>query len=522
MALEFLNSFKTRIQALSFTWRLFFCLLSGMAVAAALPPTYIWAGAFIGLSLFYVLIHSFSVRASFLAGWLYGFGFFTIGLYWIGNALLVEGNDYQWAWPLAVAGLPAALSLFTALAALLIRKFTNSEKLSGFLFFVIIMAAAEYLRGTLFTGFPWNLYGYIWGNSLPIMQSLSLGGVYALTTLTIFWATLAGYALQSTNKKAVITVVAVGIVSFTALYIYGQNRLNASAPANDESAIIHIVQPNIKQEDKWNRDKAEDNLNTLVSLSQGRAEYENAARFVVWPETALNYRLLGNPEYQRLLRGMMPANTHLISGYFDAEKRGEDVVLHNSIAVFDSNMQRQAIYDKSHLVPFGEYIPFQNWIPLEPVTRFSGFEEGAGKKTLSVGAHRFSPLICYEIIFPARVTAPSQTGSQRPQWIVNATNDAWYGDSAGPHQHLTITRFRAVEEGIPVIRAANTGISALIDSYGRVIKSLALNKSGFIEAPAPPALEQQTLFSKYGNMVFAALLVSLLILSLALRIRDKD
>ncbi len=502
-----MQSLTDKVKAAPFLLRLFLCLLCGMAIACALPPTYFVFGAFAGFGIFYILLTSFTPRASILAGWLFGFGYSTVGLYWIGNALLVEGNDYAWAWPLAVAGLPALLAFFTAAATYMVARFAALERPSGLIFFITAFALAEYLRGTILTGFPWNLYGYIWGDHLPIMQLLSLGGAYSLTLITLFWCSTIGFLILCNNKKQSDIVLTLYLLSFVLAYGFGAARLSQATDVPQENIALRVVQPNIAQQDKWHNDKINENFDILLSLTKSEEQTTPETKtLIIWPETATRSDMIDRDDYKNLLKKAMPENGFLLTGFLNREPQADGSNnYHNSLAVFDHNMVERDIYYKSHLVPFGEYIPFQKWIPLTPITSFTGFQAGAGPTTLSDdGLPPFSPLICYEILFPGHV---KNADASAPEWIVNVTNDGWYGDSTGPYQHLVISRFRATEEGVPVVRSANTGISAVIDSYGQVFESLPLNTRGIIEAPLPSAIANRTLYSHFGNLIFLALLM---------------
>ncbi len=451
--------------------------LSGLAGAFAMAPTNFWPFILLGLgALFYAQHMAAKPWKAFILGWVFGFSYFIISLSWIGNALLVEGNDFAWAWPLAVSGLPALLAFFPALACYTARKFSGQSLLRNFAAFVALLSTSEWLRGHVLSGFPWNLYGYAWGGSLPMLQTLSLTNAYGLTALTIFWASAFAFTFLYSEKRVIRFAPAfISVLSMVLLYTYGYGRLQAHPLEFDENIDIRLVQPNINQSEKWQRGKMEEHFERLLRLSAPENDSDKTT-YIVWPETALNFYYLDNPVTLAMLREMLSlysGEVYLVSG---ALLRGADKTHTNSVIVLDKNAEQIARYDKSHLVPFGEYIPLQSLIPIETVTKFSGFISGDGPKTLeNTGPLDFSPLVCYEILFPGKVINSNMKPAQA---IINVTNDGWYGISAGPHQHLMKARFRAIEEGTPVIRAANTGISSIIDPYGRVI----YNSELFIEA----------------------------------------
>jgi len=465
---------------------------------------------FVGFSIFYAqLAAAPKKKAAFLYGWLFGFGYFVSSLWWIANALLVPGNDFLWVWPLAVAGLPAGLAFFPALACVCINRCSDMRALPGFLFFVSLMALAEWLRGHIFTGFPWNLYAYGWSGWDGMIQNLAWGGPYMLTLLTVFWAALPGFLYRSeatTKHRAVIASSA--IVIFAVCFLYGHFRLITPDVQNNDTALqIKIVQPNILQEDKWNPEKAGENLHKLLSLSAATdtadADEEDITTLIVWPETAITLDTLNHPVAHKMMAEMMAGHrqpVYLATGLMRFEETQDKTTYFNSLALLDQDLNIASVYDKTHLVPFGEYIPFQKNLSFTPLAHFEGFATGPGPRTLQAsGLPGFSPLICYEVIFPGAVISQTDPG---PSFILNVTNDGWYGDSPGPRQHFMQARFRAIEEGLPVVRAANTGISGLIDSYGRPLLTIALGSQASENVTLPPVLANPTLYSRNGDLFF--------------------
>jgi apolipoprotein N-acyltransferase len=282
--------------------------------------------------------------------------------------------------------------------------------------------------------------------------------------------------------------------------IYGCLRLSHHATAFDQNVAVRPVQANISQADKWNPQKVAENLKRHLALTHGgnqddRQKPEAPVTLVVWPETAMEDNVLTNDTARALIRealGQFKNNVYLITGLLRYERQQDrSVKYYNSLVVLDRNLNRRAVYSKSHLVPFGEYIPFQDILPLKPFVSFEGFTSGDGVVSLSLdGMPSFSPLICYEVVFPGAVIA-----ANRPAVMINVTNDAWYGDSPGPRQHFAMTRFRAIEEGLPMIRAAETGISGVIDPMGRVVWQASLNTKDARNVALPLPLAKPTLYS---------------------------
>ena len=489
---------------------LLLCFAAGGFSALAMAPHNLWPVLFVTLGGFYFLLAgSQTGKAALLRGWAFGFGYFLFGLSWIGNALLVQGNDFAWAWPLAVSGLPFALAFFYGFAALASYKLSNLKTVTGYITFAAVFALTEWLRGHIFTGFPWNLFGYSWAEILPIVQVTSFGSVYLLTWLTVLWCAIGGFLFvqdQPLAKKIILPLILTA--SFAAVYSFGQSRIESYALSYDERVVIKIVQPNIPQHEKWDRAKMNENFFTLLRLSYPDEVMPATPTYIAWPETAMNYVYIDDETSMNLIRQMLSSyenGAYLITGLL---RRTDDGGYGNSIVMIDENGAISNVYDKHHLVPFGEYIPFQKWLPFGPIVDFSGFERGAGLQNFSTPEGiSYSPLVCYEGIFPNAVL--DNTGG-RPDFILNATNDAWYGDSAGPYQHLTQTVFRAVEEGTPFLRVANTGVSALIAATGDIIEQIPLQKRGnrVVKLPNTHFLKGLGAVSKntfFFIMVFASL-----------------
>ena len=488
------------------------CFAAGAISSLSMAPANQWVLLFAGLSIFYFILAQIqSKKMAFFSGWFFAFGYFLFSLSWIGNALLVENNPYAWAWPLAVAGLPFVLAFFPALACLMAWRFSDLRSASGYFSFSAFFILFEWLRGHVFSGFPWNLYGYTWADILPVVQFVSIGNIYILTWLTILWGMLPGFLLVSqANRKQKILLAGLLILIFAACFFYGAWRLKHYVPEYHQNIRIKIIQPNIPQEAKWNRDKMAENFFKHIRLSYPHDD-SNATTYIVWPETALSYWYTQDKTAMGVLSQALQSyggQTYLMTGLL--RHTAETGAYFNSLVMIDRTGQIDNIYDKHHLVPFGEYIPLQKWIPLKPVAQFTGFIKGdrPGNLTTKEGL-RYSPLICYEAIFPGAVIDRQDA---RPDFMVNVTNDGWYGDSAGPHQHYTNALFRAVEEGIPLIRSANTGFSALIDPMGRALyKSELLSESAkTVKLPKKIAVFQKSIYFENAFLIISVLFITFL------------
>jgi apolipoprotein N-acyltransferase len=453
----------------------------GALAAAALPPLHLvpvlWL-AFPGLLL--LADSRPGWRGAFGVGWAWGFGHFVAGLYWISHALLTEADRFAWLVPLAVPGIAAVLALFVAVPVVLARLWP--EGWPRVLAFAGLWTLAEIARGVVLTGFPWNLLGTVWAfGALPV-QGAAWIGTHGLSALTVLLA-----CLPLGGGRA---AWAVGGAILAGGAVFGLVRLAAEEPAPAPVAL-RIVQGNIAQAHKWRDDLRIVHFRRYLAMTAAvpPPERETERLVVIWPETASPYMLDNDATARALAAGALPGEGVLIAGSVRIERAGEGaeppVRVWNSLLAIGSATDVLARYDKHHLVPFGEYVPLRRWLPVETVVPGNlDFSAGPGPRTLAVaGVPPFSPLICYEVIFPGEVVAEGA----RPAWLLNLTNDAWFGVSSGPYQHLAAARMRAVEEGLPLVRAANTGISAVFDARGRLVASLGLNRTGVVAAPLPSA-----------------------------------
>ncbi len=439
-------------------------------------------------------------RRGFVLGWWFGFGHFVAGLYWITNALLVDAAQFGWLVPFAVVGLSAYFALFpgaaVAVAALARPGWPRVLALAG------AWGLGEYLRGVLLTGFPWNLMGSALAGWPAPLQGAALAGAYGLSLLVVAVAAApAVLAEGAAPRRARVVPLAVAGAALVLVWAGGAMRL-AGAPAVVAEAAdtprLRIVQGAIDQRLKWHPDELRRHFETYLALSRAPYEGDRAPDAVIWPETAVPYLFDGGPALLRTLSEVAPPGGVLITGVVRSAGRGEGLRLWNAVIAVTRDGVLAATYDKHHLVPFGEYVPLRRFNPVPKLTEGRiDFSPGEGAVTLALpGLPPASPLICYEAIFPAAVVARA---APRPAWLLNVTNDAWFGRSTGPHQHLAAARLRAVEEGLPLIRAANTGISAAIDAYGRELARLGLGVRGTLDVALPPAAAP-TPFARHGNL----------------------
>lgn len=483
------------------------CFAMGALNALAMPPVYFVPILLVTFpALLRLLDKCMTSKQVFLKTFLFFFAFHVFGLYWINFALFVDFANNWWVLPFALSGLPALMAVYPAIGALIWHRLAWHGS-ARILLLIVLFAASDWIRGWAFTGFPWNLWGYTWVAFEPMLQSAALIGMYGMTLLTLIFAFLPAFFFKNTaDRFGKIFCIAFVVVVFC-LLAWGTGRLQTDLPESNHPFIIRIVQPNIAQQAKWAPDTREQHERILWGLSLQTAQ--QTPHMVVWPETSLP--LVNTGDVRRLeymLQEAFHPGTMLAAGVAEIETdpATEQTSVYNRIGFYHPDGKRAGFYDKFHLVPFGEFLPFEQYWPVKPVA-FSGgsMTAGPGVRTFHIGnVPAFSALICYEVLFPGETVLETD----RPQWILNSTNDAWYGNTSGPYQHLAITRARAVEEGLPVVRAANTGISAMIDPMGRIVDSLPLNAQGIIDRALPASLEP-TIFARCGNWIFFAMLGTL-------------
>jgi len=491
-------------------WRgVILAVLAGAVASFAMPPYSCLAMLFFaGILFLWLLLAAKSKAQAAILGFCFGFGFFAVGLAWVNNAILLFAPHLSFLTPLVIVAFGVWGGSFVAVATLAAFCF-KKNKWAFVLSFASAFMIMEWVRSWLWTGFPWNLTALAWDKSDYVMQSLALFGSYGLGLVT--WILIGVLALVPFVKKkadAVAVLVAFCIV-VSGLYGYGFTRLATAEKEFDDVITVRLVQPNIKSQLTWDRKVAEENFSDLIALTKNGLE-DNGVTHVIWGETAVPFPLYdGSPAVEKIMKEL-PFYLTIISGTVRKDERG----VYNSAVVINSQGKIIGTYDKSHLVPFGEYVPLRGILPLEKFTPGMGdFTAGEGPSLIEIPyAGKISMLICYEAIFPA---AAKKEGT-KPDWLLNLTYDGWYGASAGPYQHFAAARMRAIEEGLPLVRVASTGISGVIDPYGEVVEALPLDTRGVLDIKLPIAIESGTLYGDFGNTIplglaFAVLLFSLLL-----------
>jgi apolipoprotein N-acyltransferase len=496
-------------------WRRYgLAFVLGAGAAAALPPfdlTPLLAVVF--TSLLWLDDGSANPWASFRLGWVFGFGFFLAGLYWIATALFVDIDRFWWLVPFAAAGLPAGFALYIGLVLLatrLVRNYLHLPALARIFAFAIAWSAGEWVRGHAFTGLPWNLLGYAWSGGFPgallVLQSVAWFGIYGLSFVTILAAALPAalgepsVAPMSAARRWMPAILAGLLILVPA--VAGAIRLG-TMPTLLTGTWLRLVQPSIPQSLKWLPAAAQADFRRLLALSAAPADHPLAA--VLWPEAAEPFLLGRDATARQAVATIVPRGGYLITGALRANPPpGPIGEVWNSIEALDDRGAVVAHYDKAHLVPFGEYVPLRSWLPFKKITAGTiDLSAGPGPQTIALpGMPPFAALICYEAIFPGAIV----DRSDRPAWMLNVTNDAWYGRSSGPYQHFAIARTRAVEEGLPLVRVANNGISAVVDAAGRVLARTRLDAVGNLDAvlPGPAA---PTPYVRAGDWMLLTLLL---------------
>jgi len=449
--------------------------LAGALASSALPPIGFVPALFFLAWPAYHLASAPNQRAALFIGTAMGLGWFVASTHWTAHSLLVGDAKYWYLLPVAAIGVPAILTCFWSVAGALAWQVARTRQ-GRLLWLLAALSLAEFGRGFIATGFPWNAPGYAFSVSLASLQSASWFGLYGLNLFAIGMALAPAFWKLDNRNLAIIAVIAPLILTGAGLY-----RLASAddvVSGNDAAKTIRMVQPNIEQKDKWDRDQRADNLAGLVALSVGE---KPVPQLVIWPETAFTGFLDSNAGLLRETAiAATPFDGHLITGILRLAGKNR---LHNSAILIDGSGDVQAIYDKHHLVPFGEFAPFRDWLPfVDVIAGPVDFSPGGAHQLFDIPGYGLVQMsICYESIFPGAVII----GDTRPDMIINITNDGWFGRTLGPWQHLAQAQMRAVEEGMAMVRVANTGVSAMFGPYGHMLGEIKHGERGAIDVAVP-------------------------------------
>jgi len=527
------SKFRFAVLAIILAWgwkRAALALFAGALSALAMAPFNAWPVLFVSFPIAVWLIDGAAagkwrgVPAAAMSGFWFGLGYFVPGLYWIGNAFLVDASTFAWLIPFSVLGLPAYLALFTALGFALARLLWTRDA-TRLLALAISLTISEWLRGHLLSGFPWNAFGYALSEPLALAQTASLIGLWGMTFLAV--AIFASPAVlidgSSRGRKPWIAPVA-ALALLVAMGVYGTVRLSLQ-PTVLTKVKLRIMQPNLQQDAKFNYAAKAEVMQKYLTLSDRASGPQSTgvadANILIWPGSAFPFFLTREADAMAQIADLLPKGTVLVTGSVRAPEAPPGARItraYNSIYTIDHDGSVLSVYDKLHLVPFGEYLPFQDWMEKLGFVQLTkvqgGFIPGTRRRTMDIpSAPRALPLICYEVAFPGSISSRDD----RPGWIVNLTNDGWFGMSTGPYQHLQQARMRAIEEGLPLVRAANTGISAVIDPSGRIVARLGLGIEGVLDASLPTALPP-TVYARLRDIPIVVLATIALLLVIRRRL----
>lgn len=503
--------------ALNLRARLGAAFASGVIMAAAQPPVGFWPALFLAGPCLFWLWRSSPLRLTFWVGWAAGAGFFSAALHWIIEPFLVDAAAHGWMAPFALSLMAGGLALFWGAAfwaaARLHARLGAPGAVRAAAMLALCWAGAEFARSFVLTGFPWALPAYAWTDAAPA-QAASVIGPYGLSLLTLFAAVVFGAGLGGAGR-ARFAPAAVTALALASVWIWGEVRLSGEMAAS--GPLVRIVQTNVPQAEKWLPENRRSGFDRLLALSQTPvetgAEAAAAPAIVIWPEAAVTFAI-GREEEARDEIARTLGGATLALGSLRLDDAASTVTRRswrNSFFMVGPDAALSAPFDKIHLVPFGEYMPFGAWLATLGISSLAQVTQGIDPGEAHVvmrpaGAPAFAPLICYEMIFP-RETARAASGVD---WMVLVTNDAWFGDWAGPAQHLAKAQMRAIETGLPIARSANAGLSAMIDPFGRPLGAIGLGRAGVVDSRLPDSLTPPP-YLKYGES-FNALTVCIVAL----------
>lgn len=493
---------------------------AGLFAAMAQPP---W-GILPGLLGFGVLMRQLDRlgnpwrwKGAFGLGWLAGVGYFIPSLIWLAQPFQVNADAQGWMAPFAVVLMAMAMAVFWGVAGVAYRLLARRGP-SRILLFAAAFALCEWLRGHVLTGLPWDLPGESWRAGSAPSQGAALVGAYGMTWLTLA-AAAAPFTVFEGRSGRIVAFGGVGVV--VALYAFGAARLAQSVPIDPHGPRVRIVQAKVEQASKYDQRLFNSIVGRYVALTSRAPADGRRPDIVVWPEGAIPAALddyLGKGAWTRDLIGgtLRPGQTLILGGYRYGSQADGAPMAYNSLAALrlePGGLAIVAVYDKFRLVPFGEFMPFDSVATRWGIKQFvhvgDGFIPGPPPRPLKLpGLPIVQPLICYESLFPGLTREGGEASGVRAAWIANISNDAWFGKGVGPRQHLNLASYRAIEEGLPMIRATPTGMSAIIDAYGRIVpgERLGLGAYGVIDGALPPALVP-TLFNRMGDLPFFVMLV---------------
>ena len=481
--------------------------ISGAVATLSLPPFSILPLTFaLGFGIYIISLMP-SILKTFVAAWVFGFGWFSIGLYWIGSAFIVADTYTILLMPIAIVLLPSLLAVLWGVACVL-AKLLDKDKNFSIISIIVCLSLFEYLRANLFTGFPWLMPSMIFSSNEYLMQIFSFIGSFSTNLVVLTFSILPFILFSKLKSKYILSTIL--LIPLLILIFSGIFRLNNRDLLKTTDQLITIVQPNIKQKNKWNLDHRDKNLKKLVMLSNNdKDNFIKTSKLIIWPETSFEGSI---PSEMKLLSSISKKvlknpKSILIVGLL----RTEESNIFNSLVFVNSKGQIIHKYDKIKLVPFGEYIPFRKY--LRPISDFlpsRDFSKGILKSNAFIdGFGEITTLICYEILFVDEIV---KKVSKKTNLLINITNDAWFGETIGPYQHLALAKIKSVEFGLPLVRVANTGISVFVSPYGETISNIPLNDASSKTFNLISPL-QNTLYRTYGEYTFLLSILFLIIIN---------
>jgi len=500
----------------------FLAFLAGSFMALSFAPFYIFIAPAISLSVFYFLLEKnyTKKREIFYLGFAFGYGHFLFTIYWISISLLVDAASFAWLIPFALTLIPGALAAYFGLFALgyklLLKRFAFKETYQKIIIFALCFFVMEFLRSNLFSGFPWALLGYVWMFNLKFAQIGSIFGIYGLSIFAVLCSLIPVifYKKTSSFSDKIFTIIL--SLFLIGNFLFGNFYIDDKKLIKQDDIKIRLVQANVAQELKWNGEERFRNF--IKHIAMTNSQNPAGLKAVIWSESSIPYVLNESPQLMQYIEAGVPENGVIISGALRMKENNKpnEIDVYNSVFVLNKTGINN-YYDKHHLVPFGEYVPLHQLLSFLFLGKIvdgitgggKGFSSGEKAQTLALEDFSFSPLVCYEAIFSNEVIDKNNL----PDVFINLTNDAWFGNSSGPFQHFDMARMRAIEYGIPLIRVANNGITAFIDPFGKIIKSLPRNQMAIADITLIKNSES-TIYTSFGSLPTALLILILLVIIL--------